>query len=175
MRLGGIDKAWLQRDGVPQVLRLRNLFVSRVATTIASANRNLPLYAECALQTVGDRMADAGPLAGIDALVSACRTHWLLTIPVDVVTTPGDLLERFAASGQGVFAEDEDGAQPLIALWPVAKTKNAVAPALATNWFAVNALQARLGMRPLRFEGFRFGNLNTQDDLDAAGVTLNKR
>ncbi|MCY7354339.1 MAG: NTP transferase domain-containing protein [Lysobacter sp.] len=171
-RLGGIDKAWLQRDCVPQVLRLHDMFVSQIRTTLVSTNRNLPRYVEHGLQTVADRIVDAGPLAGIDALVAACRTEWLMTLPVDVVAVPPDFLARFAANGQGTFAEDGDGSQPLIALWPVAKTRDAVASSLAANALAVHELQSRLDMLPTRFGHFRFGNLNTPDDLDGAGVTI---
>lgn len=173
-RLGGIDKAWLMQDGVPQVFLLHNLFASKVTATLVSANRNLPRYAEHGLQVITDRITDAGPLAGIDALVATCRTDWLLTLPVDVVTVPPDLLERLAASGQGAFVEDDDGPQPLIALWPVAKTQGAVSSALAAKAFAVHELQERLDMLPTRFSGFGFGNLNTPDDLVAAGVTLGR-
>jgi len=170
-RLGGIDKAWLRRDGIHQVIRLRNIFASQVNTTLVSANRNLTRYANQKLQTITDRTSDAGPLSGIDALVAACRTPWLLTIPVDILSIPVGLLERLATTRQGAFAADDDGPQPLVALWPVAKTKDAVAYALASNSYAVRALQARLDMPAIRFQPFRFGNLNTPDDLDAAGMT----
>lgn len=169
-RLGGIDKAWLHRDGIHQVIRLRDILAPQFSTTLVSANRNLSRYADHKLQTVTDRTSDAGPLAGIDALVAACRTQWLLTIPVDVLAIPVDLLERLATTGQGAFAADDDGPQPLVALWPVTKTKDAVASAIASNSFAVHALQARLDMPAIRLRGFRFGNLNTPDDLGTAGM-----
>lgn len=170
-RLGGIDKAWLHRDGISQVLRLHDMFVSQVATALVSANRNLPRYEVYGLQTVTDRVGDAGPVAGIDAMVAGCQTEWLLTIPVDVLTVPVDLLERLAASGRGTFAQDNDGPQPLIALWEVEKTRHAVASALVSGRLAVQELQSRLDMPPTQFVDFRFGNLNTHADLDAAGIT----
>ena len=170
-RLGGIDKAWLHRDGIHQVIRLCDILAPQFSTTLVSANRNLSRYVDHNLQTVTDRTSDAGPISGIDALVGACRTRWLLTIPVDVLSVPVDLLERLATTGQGAFAADDDGQQPLVALWPVAETKDAVASALASNTYAVYALQARLHMPEIRFQAFRFGNLNTSNDLDAAGMT----
>ncbi len=170
-RLGGIDKAWLQRDGIPQVLRLRDMLAFQATTILVSANRNLLRYAEYELRTVADRISDAGPLAGVEALIAACRTEWLLTIPVDVLSIPDDLLEQLAKNGQGAVARDDNGPQPLIALWPVAKTREAVAAALDSNALAVHELQTRLEMPAMRFQGFQFGNLNTPDDLDAAGMT----
>ncbi len=95
-RLGGIDKAWLQRDGIPQVLRLRDMLAFQATTILVSANRNLLRYAEYELRTVTDRISDAGPLAGVEALIAQCRTEWLPTIPVDVLSIPDDLLEQLA-------------------------------------------------------------------------------
>ncbi|MEJ7747239.1 MAG: NTP transferase domain-containing protein, partial [Luteimonas sp.] len=136
-RLGGIEKAWLQSDGIPHVLRLRDVFATQVKAIAVSANRNLSRYTQHGLQTVPDHIADVGPLAGVDALLAMCQTPWLLTLPVDIVAVPADLLERLAANGQGTFAQDDDGPQPLIALWPVAKTRGAIARALACNAHAV--------------------------------------
>lgn len=170
-RLGGIDKAWLQRDGLPQVMRLRHAFHGRVADIHVSANRDLPHYRHHGLHAVVDRVHDAGPLAGIDALLASCKTAWLLTLPVDVVLIPPGLIERLVDEGQGAFAEDDDGAQPLIASWCVAKARIAIQKALAAGAFAVHELQARLDMQARRIPDFRFGNLNTPHDLDAAGIT----
>lgn len=170
-RLGGIDKAWMLSDGLPLVLRLCDAFDERVARILISANRDLPRYTQCELHTVPDRFTDAGPLAGIEALLAACETEWLLTVPVDVLSLPPDLIERMVAGGQGAFAEDDDGFQPLIAWWSVAKTRIAVEEALATRALAVHELQTRLEMQSTRFQNFSFGNLNTPDDLVAAGIT----
>lgn len=170
-RLGGIDKAWLQCDGTPLVLRLRTAFCDCGAAILVSANGNPSPYARFGLHAVADRFPDAGPLAGIEGLLAACDTDWLLTLPVDVVSLPPDLIERLFADRQGAFAEDDDGPQPLIALWPVAKARTGVEEAFTTGALAVHELQRRLEMQPRRFHDFRFGNLNTPDDLAAAGIT----
>ena len=57
-RLGGRDKAWLQRDGVPQVLRIARRFAGECGTVLVSANRDLPRYPEHGLVAVEDRIAD---------------------------------------------------------------------------------------------------------------------
>lgn len=170
-RLGGLDKAWLERDGVPQVIRLAQSMATWTDAVIVSANRNPERYLSHGLRAIHDRVEDVGPLAGIDTLVNACRSDWLLTLPVDATQLPDHLVERMVAAGAaGAFALDEDGPQPLVALWPVETTRAAVAAALADNDNAVHALQSRLGMAGVRFDGVRFGNLNTQADLDAAGI-----
>src|SRR3546814_4101857 len=59
----------------------------------------------------------------------------------------------------------------LVALWPVEILRTEVAKTVASGDFAVHALQARMGMMPVRLAGLRFGNLNTPDDLAVAGIT----
>jgi len=170
-RLGGMDKAWLQRGGVPQVLRLAKRLSGETASTLVSANRDLLRYAEAGLAAIPDRRADIGPIAGLDALANACATPWLLTLPVDLVDVNDCLLRSLvAAGGEGAFAIDDDGEQPLVALWRIEALREAVSAALAENEIAVHALQARMGMAGVRFAGFRFGNLNTPADLVAAGI-----
>ena len=72
-----------------------------------------------------------GPLGGLEALARACRTPWLLTLPVDVVDA-NDCLPRTLASagGDGAVARDADGLQPLVALYRVAALRAAVAAAI---------------------------------------------
>lgn len=173
-RLGGLDKAWLLRDGVPQVLRWQRRFAGETAAVLVSANRDPSRYAEAGLTVVADRLPlQRGPLAGLDALAHACRTDWLLTIPVDLVDVdPPGLLPTLAArsAGNGAYAHDADGPQPLVALWRVASLRPAAGDAIAENRPAVHVLQSRLAMACVRFDGVRFGNLNTPGDLAAAGV-----
>ena len=170
-RLGGLDKAWLLRNGVAQVVRLAQRFRPEVDALIVSANRDAGRYQAHGFTVVADRIAGIGPLGGLDALAHACRTRWLLTLPVDVVAVNDCLLPSLAAAGgQGAFAVDDDGVQPLVALWDVGALCDAVARALAADECSVQALQARLGMAPVRLAGVRFGNLNTPADLVAAGM-----
>ncbi len=171
-RLDGLDKAWLERDGIPQVLRIARLFDSQVATVIASANRNLSLYSNLGIAHVADDVADAGPMAGLDAICRMCRTRWLLTIPVDVIGVDECLLQTLAAEAgtTGSFSIDDDGPQPLVALWHIEALREVIASAIASQEFAIHALQERLNMAQVHFLGVRFGNLNTPADLIAAGI-----
>jgi len=170
-RLGGRDKAWLERDGRPLVLALAGTLAPRVDAVLVAANADLPRYAAHGLHAVPDRIAGIGPLGGLDALAAACTTPWLLTVPVDLLAVPDGLPEALRAAGpRGACAEDDDGVQPLVALWPVAALRAALAPALASGDHSARALQARLGMGRVRFAGVRFGNLNTPADLAAAGI-----
>lgn len=170
-RLGGLDKAWLERDGVPQVLRWTRRFAAEVGAILVSANRDLERYTAAGLDAVPDRHAgNAGPLAGLDALATNCTTPWLLTLPVDLFGVNDCLLPTLVAerAPTGAFAQDEDGPQPLVALWEVAALRAGLGDTGGDG--AVHALQARLGLRRVVFQGVRFGNLNTPADLLAAGI-----
>lgn len=171
-RLGGRDKAWLERAGVPQVLRWQRRFDGRVDALLASANVGLQRYRDHGIAVVPDTVVGAGPMAGLAALADACTTPWLLTLPVDLVDCNDCLLPtlRSAAGDAGAWAEDEEGAQPLVALWHVDTLRGAAARALRERALSVRDLQARLGMRGVRLAGVRFGNLNTPADLARAGV-----
>ena len=169
-RLGGRDKAWLERDGVPQVLRIARRF-PEIARVLVSANTGAEAYACHGLEPVADSVVEAGPVGGLEALARACDSEWLLTLPVDLVGFNECLLPTLHAEAgiDGAWAEDDDGPQPLVALWRVAALREQASAALASSDYSVQALQARLGMARVRFAGVRFGNLNTIDDLRAAG------
>ena len=130
-------------------------------------------YVEHGLQPIPDNRSDTGPIGGLEALASACGTEWLLTMPVDLVGINECLLPglQFAAVANGAFAEDDDGPQPLVALWRTDSLRVAASAAIDAHEFAVHALQQKLGMACVRFNGVRFGNLNTPDDLKASGFS----
>lgn len=172
-RLSGRDKAWLARGGIPQVVRLAKHFDAECGLVLVSANAGLERYADQGLTVVSDHVPGIGPLAGLQALADACRTPWLLTLPVDVIGTNECLLRTLAMAGDdGAVAEDDDGLQPLVALYGVERLRGAIVVALAAGEHAVHAMQARLGLPRVRFAGLRFGNLNTPEDLIAAGFDV---
>ena len=80
-RLGGIDKAWLTRGGVPQVLRWTHRFPGEHGPVLVSANRDRQRYAAHGMAVLGDRHPDLGPIGGIVALAQACSTPWPLAPP----------------------------------------------------------------------------------------------
>lgn len=171
-RLGGLDKAWLEQGGTPQVLRWQARFAPQAARFLVSANRDLERYAAHGIEIVVDRTPDAGPMSGLDALAAAVDTPWLLTLPVDLCDADARLLPMLAllAGDTGACAQDDDGVQPLVALWPTQALRRGAAEALVSGDYAVRALQRRLGMGVVRLQGVRFGNLNTPDDLIDAGI-----
>lgn len=174
-RLGGIDKAWLERDGVPQVERIATRLRGIAPVMLVSANRQAVRYARLGLHVVPDRHAGLGPIGGLDALANACDTSWLFTVPVDVLEIDTRVFERLAAAGEGgALARDDSGVQPLVACWPVGALRDAAAVAIAEGALSVQALQQRLAMPCVRIEGMRFGNLNTPADLAHAGMAATR-
>jgi len=171
-RLGGLDKAWLERDGTPQVLRIAQRFAARVDRTLVSANADQHRYRAHGLMTVADSVDNIGPIGGLQALMAACETPWLLTIPVDVVDVNDCLLPTLLAHAddRGAYAVDDDGVQPLVALWRVGVANTVVAEAIAQCRYGVYPLMESLTMSAVVLPGVRFGNLNTPPDLVAAHV-----
>ena len=170
-RLGGRDKAWLVRDGRTQLERLCAAHAGAAAEVLVSANGDPSRHASIGLRALADRVPGIGPMGGLDALAAACNTPWLITVPVDAIALPHDLVPRLAATGTpGAVAEDADGLQPLVALYPVAPLRGALARAIASGEFSVRALQAGMALPVVAMRELRFGNLNTPEDLQRAGV-----
>ena len=160
-------------DGHPEIIRRQHPADERAAERSALQRQDFhdAAFARLGLEAVADRVADAGPLGGLEALAHACGSEWLLTLPVDLVGFNECLLPtlRAGTGTNGARAEDDEGPQPLVALWRTAALRQQAPIALAAGDLSVQALQARLGMPWVRFAGVRFGNLNTVDDLRAAG------
>ena len=174
-RMGGADKAMVLRGGerlldrTLSALDPENGDGSHFPQTLVSHNAEGGLPA--GLRRVSDlRPGFPGPLAGIEAMLAACEQAWLLSVPVDLDCIPEDLFERLrdcAREGVGASARDADGAQPLVALWPVRESRARVAAALDAGEGAVHRVQAALGFSGCDFSPFRFGNLNTPAELQA--------
>jgi molybdopterin-guanine dinucleotide biosynthesis protein A len=166
-RLQGRDKAWMAIGGVALVERVLQSLGNDFAARRVSANRDAARYHAIGLRAVADRVPGfPGPLAGIDALLAACGTPLLLTVPVDLRTIPPDLAQRLLAAGEGgAVAQDASGLQPLVALWPVERARIAVAEAFAHGESAVHRVVEALALPVVRFDGADFGNLNTPEDF----------
>ena len=168
-RLGGQDKGWIVRGGESQIERTLRLHARHAQQVLISANRNLDAYGALA-PVVNDRLPDfPGPFAGVQALLAAAPTQFLITLPVDAIAVPDDYVPRMmqlrdALEYTVVLAQDDEGMQPLFALYPVALAAHA-GEAIAAGTRSVREWQHRFPVQPCRFDGARFGNINTPDDL----------
>jgi molybdenum cofactor guanylyltransferase len=169
-RFGGRDKGWVEAGGTPLVVRVLEQLRRHGGRIRVSANRNLDAYRGLDVEVVPDRWpGHPGPLAGIASLLAAIEEDWLLTAPVDVRSLPAYYLQAmFEARGSEalhvVVAEDDEGLQPLLALYPRALAAHA-AETVEHGRRSVREWQHRFPVYPCRFAGHRFGNLNTPGDL----------
>lgn len=169
-RVGGRDKAWLPRQGRSQLERLLEAIpADAFAERLASVRHQDPRWQALGFRCVADlRPGFAGPLAGLEALASGCRSPWLLTLPVDVLDLPADLLPRLRAAlaGDGVWLRDAGGLQPLVGLWRASTLRAAASAALDRGEQAVHRALATLSPAELDISPARLGNANTPADFD---------
>src|SRR5690606_27868157 len=101
--------------------------------------RDLQRHAERGIAAVADATPGLGPLAALDALAGACNTPWLFTLPVDLYDVNDCLLRTLVSSRarDGAYAIDDDGTQPLVALWRVDALRAAVVAMIAAGDLAV--------------------------------------
>ncbi|GAB2655211.1 molybdenum cofactor guanylyltransferase [Arenimonas aestuarii] len=169
-RVGGRDKAWLSRDGMPALdALLRELEDAAFGARLASVRTPDPRWTERGFVCVQDLRPDQpGPLAGLEALAAACPTPWLLVLPVDATGLPECLFDRLAAlaSPQGAWLRDAGGLQPLLGLWPASGLLAASRSALDAGEAAVHRALAKLCPVQLDVSPARLGNANTPEAYD---------
>lgn len=171
-RFGGRDKGWIEIDGRPQIRRLLDAVSLDPDRILISANRHLDEYRTLGVEVVVDRWPDhPGPFAGLASLFAELQEDWLLTVPVDAKHLPKDYVERMMrARGDESFhivvAYDEEGLQPLFALYPRGLAAHAL-ETFESGRRSVREWQHRFPVYPCRFEAHRFGNLNSPEDVGA--------
>jgi molybdopterin-guanine dinucleotide biosynthesis protein A len=135
-------------------------------------------YTDRGLPVVVDRLADAGPIAGILAGLEACRDRPGLFVAVDLPLVPVALLERLAALGtswDAVVPLSARGPEPLCAVYapscigPILRQVEAGELRMTSFWPEVRVL----GQGPPELRAFGdpdafFRNLNTPADLEEA-------
>jgi molybdopterin-guanine dinucleotide biosynthesis protein A len=178
----GRDKALVEIDGAPMLLRMRALLgnVTQQVHVIAAPNK----YAALGITGVGDRWEGQGPLAGIiTALLStkeAGDVQWNLIVGCDMPFLTREwlsyLLERALASRAEVVApQSAQGLEPLCACW-----RTSAAPKLQQSFERgtrkITEAMKRLDMEIVdeadwkRFDiaGRLFWNMNTAADYQEA-------
>lgn len=125
-RMGGVDKGLQDLHGKPLAQHVLERLAPQVGTLAINANRSLPRYAAFGYPVWHDLSPDyPGPLAGLQAGLTHCRTPYLATAPCDAPLIPYDLVERLAeemhdvgADAAFVFTGDDESLQhhPVCAL-----------------------------------------------------------
>lgn len=89
----GADKASLVVDGRTMLERAAATLSGLCGDVLVVAHAERPIpFVSTPVRVVRDRVADAGPLAGVDAALAACRDELLLVVPVDMPLLSPDVL-----------------------------------------------------------------------------------
>lgn len=118
----GTDKAALVIDDEPlwhrQIAKLRATGADEL---LISGPANGP-YAGAECRVVEDRIADAGPLAALDAMLRGAVHDWVLVLAVDLIDVPVAFLSTMSAAaidgGVGLVPVRDTWFQPLAAIYP---------------------------------------------------------
>jgi molybdopterin-guanine dinucleotide biosynthesis protein A len=99
--MGGQDKGLMDFDGQSIASHVLERLQPQVGSMLINANRNLNDWQAYGVPVVSDVIGGfSGPLAGVHAGMTVCKTPWLLTVPCDSPFLPIDLVERLANSVQ---------------------------------------------------------------------------
>lgn len=168
-RLGGVDKAFVEFRRQALVERCLAAAGNGFSQRLISHPANDVRFSAHGLRPVADlRPGQPGPLAGLEGLLTACDSPWLLSLPVDAREMPPivfDTLLRDDANGAGRVIRDADGLQPLCALWRVETALALVIARLDGGQRDAHGLVASLGLAVCDLSPLRLGNLNCPEDL----------
>ncbi len=105
-RMGGVDKGLQPYRGRPLAQWALDRLAPQVGSLLISANRNPERYRAMGAVVCADEVAEyPGPLAGMLAGLTHCRTPLLATVPCDTPDFPPDLVDRLAQGLLGIDAE----------------------------------------------------------------------
>jgi len=181
-RLGGQDKRGLLVGGrtiLERQLDALRPCVGRIFLVggVRAAPEKWP--SETALHEVADRVAERGPLGGLDAALAAAGDDAVLLLACDLPYVTTALLSHLIRACDGVDAavpRTERGYHPLCALY-AQSCATAVRHRLEHSSLRMRDLLGDLRVRTVEFEELtRYGaperllaNINTYADLDALG------
>lgn len=185
----GCDKALLELDGVPMIVRTARLVESVIgveserATVIGEAESCQRL----GLRAIRDGWPGAGPLGGIATALRASDRVWNLIVACDLPYLTREWLEFLMARARGaeadaVLAMNDRGAEPLCAMYGKS--------AEAAIWLALDRGVRKVtdGLAQLRVEyleqrewkafdpeGLLFKNMNSPEDYAYAKKTFENK
>lgn len=176
----GSDKALAPMAGRPLIahaVAIARAIGARVCVAAGPPGRRLPVD----VPLIFDAVPDAGPLAGVAAVLAGAATPFVATLPVDLpLLDPRVFAALYARreDARPVVARSHAGPEPLVAVWPRALAAD-VDAALQRGDRALHAVFAAhdavmVSLPPL-FADYRtdwFANLNTPADLAAVEARL---
>lgn len=167
-RVDGQDKGLLPLAGRPLIAHVIAALRGQAGAIVICANRNADRYRQFAPVLADGLPGFHGPLAGIAAALRACKSEWLLTIPVDCPQPTRDLAVRLhaASNDHAAVARDGRSRQPLFAMYR-RELADSAAAALARS-ASVWSWQDEIGARIVDFSDSSQSlvNLNTFEDFE---------
>jgi len=107
-RMQGTDKGLIDLGGREMVSYVIDTLHANVAEVIVNANRNDQAYAKYGVRVVADSIEGyQGPLAGIEAGMSAATTPWIYTCPCDSPLQSNALLPHMWERVQARLADND--------------------------------------------------------------------
>jgi len=178
----GRDKALLEIDGVPMIVRTARLVESVAGPPIVVGSPET--YHPLRLRAIRDDWPGAGPLGGIATALRASESSWNLVVACDLPYVTKEWLAFLIGRGTGSHADavlpmSDGGAEPLCAMY-----KKSCEPAV---WLALDRGVRKVtdGLSGLRVEhiespewkafdsgGLLFKNMNSPADYEEARERL---
>src|ERR1700679_4023639 len=174
-RMGGIDKGLQWHLGVPLAGHALERLPPQVAALMLNANPTLAGYQARGVPVYPDKITDyPGPLAGMLAGLSNCRTPYLVTVPCDTPNFPLDLVARLSEDLAGIDGDMataytlEDGrprAQPVFCVMR-ASLRDSLSEFVAKGESKTGVFAAQHHSAKVVFDDPKaFANANTLEEL----------
>lgn len=175
-RMGSVDKGLVELRGQPMVAHVIARLAPQVDELIINANQNAERYAAFGHVVFGDDIGGfAGPLAGLHAALGRAQHPLVATAPCDSPFLPADLVARLhqalvAADAQLAVARTFDQPHPVFCLCR-RELRSHLDAFLAGGGRKIDWWYASLKVVEVPFDDQEaaFRNINTRDELDAAG------
>ncbi|MBF0357240.1 MAG: molybdenum cofactor guanylyltransferase [Magnetococcales bacterium] len=123
-RMGGREKSLLAFADTTLIHHIYKRLAPQVDKVVISANGNPERFAMADIPVVPDLRQDrAGPLAGLEAVMTVYNAPWFLTVPSDTPMIPLDLLKGLGSKitidkKKVVIAKSGQRHHHVIGLWP---------------------------------------------------------
>lgn len=178
-RMGGGDKCLLPLRGKPMLTHVLERIMPQCRDILVNSNSEPELFSRFGLPVAADsKDGFHGPLAGLLTglqWAKALRAEHLVSVPCDTPFLPSDLVARLSEArartgAQIAIAADDTRSHPVIGLWPVALASR-LETDLSGGIRAIYRWLAQFPVCEVRFAASHFRNVNTPQDLQAAGST----
>lgn len=180
-RMGMCHKAFVELDGRPLIEHVIGRLKPQCDDLVISANQQQEKLSAYGYKVIGDEVEDAGPLAGVLAVMRHMRRHnpqmgWLLTAAVDTPLFPDDYRVRMqqglkAQARAMACASSEGRMHPVFALWPLSLYADLKQAVQQDGQRKLGQWLRQQGSAEVDFSGSGpdpFFNINTLDDLKTA-------